>query len=87
MDRLSKYRVYYLGEPPVSETPVTSPGDVFGLRVVRLVSLVMAAVSWRREFDASGLMSLSADFEDYLLGDDGLDDEAVFRMIMAAGKK
>ena len=47
----------------------------------------MAAVSWRREFDASGLMSLSADFEDYLLGDDGLDDEQVFRLIMAAGKK
>lgn len=78
-------RIIYL-EAAVPETPVTSPADVFGLRLVRLASLVFAAVSWRREFDASGLMSLSADFEDYLLGEDGLDNEAVLKLIMGARK-
>lgn len=81
----AKHRRIYL-EAAVPETPVTVKDDM-GHRVIRLVSIVLASMAWRGDFDAPKLLALSGDFEDYVHGDDDLNDADLVRLITGIQRK
>ena len=84
MTYAKKFRIYQ--EAAVPETPVTVKDDM-GYRVIRLVSIVLASMAWKGKFDAAGLLALSGDFEDYVHGDDDLNDADLIRLITGIQRK